>query len=157
MDKLTWTLLGLFVLVVLVEALKAKARRMRLGSRRNPVLRAKRPMTKAEERMFLRLCETFRQPQYFVLAQVAFAALLDSPDRLRATRNTFDRKFADFVLCDGSLAVVAVIELDDPTHRGREREDEARASLLTNAGYRVVRYTRTPEISKLLEDFPSVP
>jgi very-short-patch-repair endonuclease len=85
--------------------------------------------------MYWRLRETF--PDLVVLAQVAFSALITSR---REDRNRYDRKTADFVLCDRALVVVAVIELDDASHAGREGPDKARAALLESAGYRVLRF-----------------
>ena len=107
--------------------------------------------------MFARLCETFQQPDFFVLTQVAFSALITNTGGNRAIRNTFDRKFADFVLCDKTMTVVGVIELDDDTHKGREAEDKARENLLTQVGYVVVRYPQVPEKLRLLADFAPKP
>lgn len=112
-------------------------------------LRAKRPLTAREETMFFRMREAF--PQHIVLAQVAFSALLDT--RQRSTRGTFSQKVTDFVLCDLRLNVLAIIELDDSSHRNREEQDAKREALLTDVGYRVMRYERIPEIEKLRDDF----
>lgn len=76
--------------------------------------------------------------------------------RQPATRNGFNRKMADFVLCSKAFDVLAVIELDDSSHKNREREDADRYEWLTKAGYRVVRYPQIPEEAKLLADFLSV-
>jgi len=96
--------------------------------------------------MFFRLTATY--PQHVVLAQVAFSALVDTRDR--PTRNTFNRKVADFVLCDKSFAVIAVIELDDKSHRGREATDADRDAILVRAGYRVLRFKNVPDSADLL-------
>ena len=101
--------------------------------------------------MYFRLRESF--PEHVVLAQVAFSALLETKNR--AVRNRFDRKVADFVLCDKAFTVLAVIELDDSTHKGRELADRARQELLTGAGYRVLRYGAVPDAARLQADvFP---
>jgi very-short-patch-repair endonuclease len=60
---------------------------------------------------------------------------------------------ADFVLCSKAFDVLAVIELDDSSHKSREREDADRDQWLTKAGYRVVRYPQIPDEAKLLADF----
>jgi very-short-patch-repair endonuclease len=106
---------------------------------------ARRVLTKHEQAMFWRLTETF--PELVVLAQVAFSALITT--RARQDRNRFDKKVADFVLCDRSLAVIAVIELDDASHNGRETADAKRAALLEQAGYRVLRFPRIPDTAQL--------
>lgn len=76
-------------------------------------------------------------PDIVILAQVCFSALLTA--RKTGTRNRFDRKIADFVVCDKALQVLAVIELDDSSHRGKEGKDAARDKLLQDAGHRVTR------------------
>jgi very-short-patch-repair endonuclease len=87
-----------------------------------------------------------------VFPQVSFSALLQSQSQ--ATRNTFNRKVADYVICDPSLSPLAVIELDDSSHRGREAADAHRDSLLTKAGYRVIRYPNVPDADRIQADFP---
>ncbi|WP_195812383.1 DUF2726 domain-containing protein [Xylophilus rhododendri] len=99
--------------------------------------------------MYFRL--TGALPQYIVLAQVSFAALLDAKDR--TIRNTFDRKRADFVVVERSFRVVAVVELDDSSHDGRSAQDAARQRLLTDVGYRVLRYRGIPDVATVASDF----
>ncbi|MCO5356445.1 DUF2726 domain-containing protein [Acidovorax kalamii] len=117
--------------------------------------RRKAPLTDREQAMFNRLVQAL--PERVVLAQVSFSALLTA--RAYAVRNTFDRKVADFVICDAAFQVIAVVELDDSSHKGRAKEDAARDALLTDAGYRVVRYPRVPDIEQVKADFaaPVVP
>jgi len=134
-------LLALFVLAALVKARTPTGRRSPISARI--------PLTKREQSMHFRLASTF--PERVVLAQVAFSALLKTSSR--ATRNTFDRKVADFVLCDRAFSVLAVIELDDSSHAGRNRQDGARDQLLIEAGYRVLRYAQVPDSDRLLQDF----
>lgn len=145
--SLIW--LGLLLALIAVAAIAMKGKGKPKNEKGERDLRPKRPLTDYEEKMFFRLRETF--PQHIVLAQVAFSALLDT--RQRSTRATFSQKVTDFVLCDRGLNVVAVIELDDSSHRNREEQDAKREELLTAAGYRVIRYGRIPEAAKLLEDF----
>ncbi|MEY4882428.1 MAG: hypothetical protein RIS34_282 [Pseudomonadota bacterium] len=112
---------------------------------------AKRQIATANEQgMFWRLAECFKQPEFVVLAQVSFGALLSAKGG--ASRGSFSQKMADFVLLDKSFKVLAVIELDDSSHKGREKEDANRDAMLTEAGYRVLRYAKTPDRAKLLSD-----
>ncbi|MFE1574414.1 DUF2726 domain-containing protein [Comamonas odontotermitis] len=112
----------------------------------------KRPLlTEREEAMYNRLTSTL--PEAKVLAQVSFSALLTA--KSRAVRSTFDRKQADFVLCDKALQVVAVIELDDNSHKSKEGSDGYRDAMLVNAGYAIKRYKNIPDIDQLERDFPS--
>ncbi len=99
--------------------------------------------------MFFRLQSAL--PNLIVLSQVSFGALLTA--KSRAVRNTFDRKRADFVICDKSFKVLAVVELDDRSHDGREEQDANRDKLLTDAGYRVIRYRGIPDIEQVEADF----
>lgn len=101
--------------------------------------------------MFNRLKQAL--PTTTVSAQVSFGALLAA--KSRATRNRFDRKIADFVICDHAYQVLAVVELDDASHRSKTSADSARDLLLTQAGYRVLRYPNIPDIDRVkLDVFP---
>lgn len=98
--------------------------------------------------MYVRLKEAF--PQYHVLAQVAFSALITSHNL--KIRNKFNRKVTDFVLLNESLQVLVIIELDDPTHLYKVEEDKFRDHMLQEAGYRVLRYTEIPNVRQLHKD-----
>lgn len=50
------------------------------------------------------------------------------------------------------MNVVIIIELDDPTHIGKESEDAERDAMLLEAGYQVIRYTEIPSIRQLQQD-----
>jgi very-short-patch-repair endonuclease len=117
--------------------LNTPRRRRALGD-----IRARKLLTDREQPMFHRLQQAF--PEYFVLTQVAFSALITAKDM--PTRATFNRKVADFVLTNKAFEVVAVIELDDASHRGREEHDSRRDSLLERAGYRVLRFKKVPDV-----------
>lgn len=108
----------------------------------------KKVITAFESRMFFRLKEAF--PQYHILAQVAFSALITNSNlKIRAR---FNRKVTDFVLLDKNLKVIMIVELDDPSHIGKEVEDAQRDAMLYEAGYRVKRYTEIPSIETLKKD-----
>lgn len=141
MDKKTLFLLAfaIIVAVIFVVAVPAKNRKSSFSAK------AKKPLTKNEQPMYFRLIESF--PDLIVLAQVSFSALMSSTTT--ASRNKFDRKTTDFVLCTKSFDVVAVIELDDASHSGRAKEDSDRDALLTGVGYRVLRFKKTPDMIAL--------
>ena len=130
------------VLLVLLALAAIAAQRLKgAGNRRGPVTFKARPlMTPREQALYWRLKETF--PGSVVLAQVAFSALVTSEPR---HRNYFDRKVADFVLCDPAMKVQVVIELDDASHKGRERADAAREKILARAGYKLLRFANVPD------------
>lgn len=70
-----------------------------------------------------------------------------------ATRNLFNRKIADFVVLDKQFNIVAIVELDDSSHKGKEDKDADRDSLIIEAGHRIIRYQRTPDIDQVKKDF----
>lgn len=83
----------------------------------------------AAERSFLGVLEQALGGRYRVFGKVRIADVVSvkaSRDR-RAWQRAFNRisaKHFDFVLCDpGDLSVVAVIELDDASHRAKARQD----------------------------------
>lgn len=113
------------------------------GKKRPVVPVEKKPLMTANEREFFeRLARAL--PDCHVFPQVAFNALLDARKGLGwqergQTRNRFDRKVADYVICRrDTFEVLAIVELDDRTHRAEK--DEQRDALLTSAGYRVIRF-----------------
>ena len=92
---------------------KAKGNR----GERNPI-KGKRIITMNEQPTFLRLLEAL--PEHIVLAQVAFSAFMTAKGY--ATRNLFNRKVADFVVLDKQFNVVAIVELDDASHKGKKKK-----------------------------------
>ena len=148
MKSLFWMALAIAVIAVIVAALKAKKEPQ--SGDESPT--AKTPLSENEKQFFKLIAVAL--PNSVVLAQVSFGALLNA--KQFKVRNTFDRKIADFVLLDKELEVVACVELDDSSHRGREQDDAARDKMLTEAGYRVVRYAKRPTSEKLGIDFPNL-
>jgi len=80
-------------------------------------------------------------PEMNVLCQVSLGALLENATN-RWERGYFNQKIADFVIADQNMKVIAIIELDDPSHdaKGRREKDEKRDAMLQSAGYRTLRY-----------------
>lgn len=112
-------------------------------------IKAKRLLTANEQPTFSRLVEAL--PEYVIFAQVSFSAIITSTGQ--STRNKFNRKMADFVVCDKAFNVVAVVELDDSSHNGREEKDADRDALLKEAGHKVIRYKQTPDKEQIRKDF----
>lgn len=50
------------------------------------------------------------------------------------------------------MEVIAIIELDDPTHLEKVEEDRMRDQMLTEAGYIIKRYTSIPSVRQLQKD-----
>ncbi len=143
---MTWLIL-LVVIIVVIGAALTNTQKGNRGTR-NPI-KSKRVLTMNEQPTFLRLKEAL--PEHHVLAQVSFNAFMTAKGY--ATRNLFNRKVADFVVLDNKFNVVAIVELDDSSHKGKEGKDAERDALIAEAGYKVIRYKRTPEIEKVKLDF----
>jgi very-short-patch-repair endonuclease len=82
-------------------------------------------------------------PALHVFPQVSFAAFLTDDGRLSgkgrwSVRAKFDRKIADFVICDFDFKVLALVELDDRTHSAHA--DRQRDAITKAAGYQTIRF-----------------
>lgn len=99
-------------------------------------------LTPNEIHFFYRLQRAL--PAYHVFPQVCFAAFLTDDGKLSCNarwslRGRFDRKIADFVICErGSMKIVALVELDDSTHVASA--DRQRDAITKAAGYQTIRF-----------------
>ena len=106
-----------------------------------PVL-PKKLLTERERSLYENLLSLY--PDHKLFVQVALSQLIDvptnHPDR-HSVRNRFSQLVADFVLCRKDLSVVAVIELDDPSHLRPDRQyaDARKNKALADAGIKLVR------------------
>ena len=139
----------LLAIGLLVFGVVARNRSTQISSGFVDKPKARPPLTAREQAMYNRLVQTL--PDLVVLPQVSFGALLTA--RTRAARSTFSRKIADFVVCDRSFKVVAVVELGDKGNKGKSQRDADRDAMLIEAGYRVLRYPRVPDIGRVEADF----
>ena len=53
-------------------------------------------------------------------------------------KDSFNRKVADFVVIDKNFNIVAIVELDDSSHKGQEDNDAERDALVNEAGTSVL-------------------
>lgn len=101
-------------------------------------------MTGNETEFFLRLTRAL--PDHYIFPQVALNALIKTKGYMPtkdfySLRNAFDRKVADYVVCNRqTFSVVAIIELDDSSHNGKGDKDAKRDTMLNAAGYRTLRF-----------------
>lgn len=138
--------LPIFLVAFLIAAVAATRR----GSKESPS--ARKPLTNREQAMYFRLQSAL--PEYVVLAQVSFGALLKA--KSFAARNTYDRKIADFVVCSKAFEVIAVIELDDASHNNKQAQDGKRDQLLQKAGYKTMRFKNVPDAADFQAAFAKV-
>ena len=123
-----------FILAAVALLLAAPAVFLFLRGRKPWLSRVRRKplLTANESEFFHRLQRAL--PGFHVFPQVSFAAFLTDDGQLSrkaqwAVRAKFDRKIADFVVCErGSLKVVAVVELDDRMHDRRRPTGSAMLS-----------------------------
>ncbi len=102
------------VLIVLAIGKGAGARRSR-----GPKIVPKTLLTR-NEKLFTELLVR-SLPDHYVFPQVSMGALMQvkggEKDSSMRLRNRFSRKIVDYVVADHNLDVVALVELDDASHR----------------------------------------
>ena len=141
----------LALVAALLAALAATLAGQKAKGKRPFKAQRREPLTKHEQPMFHRLAQTF--PEHIVLAQVGFGALMSSKDK--SSLNRFNQKRADFVLCSKAFEVLAVIELDDSSHKTNRGKDNERDAMLAAVNLRVLRYQAVPDAETLKRDvFP---
>lgn len=123
-------------------------------------LEAKPILTDRERVLFDRLLVAF--PSCRIFPQVALSQLMVLKPGTRnwqSIQNQYFRLVADFVVCNADLQVVAVIELDDGTHRQARRAaaDARKTKALRSAGLHLCRLSEgtLPSIEELRVLIPS--
>lgn len=139
-----WLIIGIAIFIVLI----ALASKNRKPKQQHTPIHAKAILTRREQQFFQVMQQAL--PRAYIFPQVSFSAILTTKGFY--TRSQFNRKIADFVLCDHTLNIVAIIELDDSSHKGREQQDAARDAMLNEAGYPVIRYAQIPSSAQLQKD-----
>lgn len=135
-------------MVLAILSVLKKGESKNRNAKRNPI-KGKPIITMNEQPTFMKLKEAL--PEHIILAQVAFSAFMTAQGY--ATRNLFNRKVADFVVLDKAFNIVTIVELDDSSHKGKEKFDAERDALIHEAGFKVIRYKRTPELIQIHGDF----
>jgi hypothetical protein len=128
-------------------------------NRRKPWLahiQGKRLLTANESEFLYRLQRAL--PTHHIFPQVSFAAFLTDDGKLSkkgswVLRARFDRKIADYVVCDQNFTIVALVELDDRTHVAAA--DRQRDALTRAAGYQTLRFQskQKPSLAEIAELF----
>ncbi|XID74229.1 DUF2726 domain-containing protein [Alkanindiges sp. WGS2144] len=138
-----WWVAGIALFMLIILGSKNKK-----PKQQHTPIHAKAILTRREQQFFAVLEQAL--PRFYIFPQVSFSAILTTKGFY--TRSQFNRKIADFVLCNEGLEIIAVIELDDSSHKGREKQDAARDAMLDEAGYPVLRYAQIPESWQLQKD-----
>lgn len=135
-DRPATIALALALLAAVVFLLRGSGKSWLAHIHRKPL------MTANEAEFYGRLKRAL--PGYEVFPQVSFAAILTDDGKVYGNarwnvRARFDRKIADFVICDRrTLAVVALVELDDRTHTASA--DRQRDAITKAGGYQTLRF-----------------
>ena len=115
---------------------------------------AKEVLSQPEQLLYFRLVQAL--PDHMVLAQVQLSRFLrvKKGNNHQAWLNRINRMSADFVVCNKDSSIVAIIELDDDTHKKGDRRaaDEEKDKALASAGTHVVRWH-----TKTIPDIASIP
>jgi very-short-patch-repair endonuclease len=136
------TPLLLLVLVIAIAAVISKTSKDRGSSDTPWPFYAKKPLSNPEQVLYFRLCRAL--PEQIVLAQVALSRMLGvtKGNNFGEWFNRINRMSADFVLCSKDSTIIAVIELDDASHKkaNRETADAKKDKALRSAGIRILRW-----------------
>lgn len=133
-----WTILILLLAIALAVALISA-----ITGGKNKEINYKQAdlMTANEKEFFERLIKAL--PEYYVFPQISLGALLrptvsrSSPEWIRHF-NAISSQRADFAIYTRELQLVALIELDDKTHKASK--DRARDRRTASAGISTLRY-----------------
>ena len=137
-----WIVLGALALLLVFVSTLPLLRRSGL-TKALPVT-AKPLLSRPEQLLYGRLVRAF--PGHIILAQVALSQLLvvtrgNAAGSTQSILNGFRQLVADFIVCAPDFTALAVIELDDRSHRRnvqRER-DQRKDRFLQAAGIKVIR------------------
>jgi hypothetical protein len=131
-------------LLILFAALRFKRPSLLFDRRILRRLRS-RPMMSEPERQLFRRLHIALGTRYSICPQLAFSAFITDDGKLHGrllwkVRALFNTKRADFGIYDWHKnRMVALVELDDSSHRGREAEDRQRDAVALAAGLRTYR------------------
>lgn len=141
-----------FILAIIVSANKnSRHCAHQMVETESSPINSKKLISYHEKTMFKELRESV--PECYIFVQVCLGAFLRTSSQ--GTRNKFDSKIADYVVTNDRFEVLAVIELDDSSHKGKEKQDAERDAMISEAGYKVLRYPFVPSRHQLRVDIIS--
>lgn len=136
------TITTVAVIAIAVIALVILVAKMGTRPKAIPV-RARPILTRAELSFYRHLVRALERiggvdvfPQVSMSAIIETTPGLDARERM-AVRSTFNRKYVDFVIIDGSTRPLLIVELDDRTHE--EDKDRRRDAIMAAAGIATLR------------------
>lgn len=141
MENFSGLLLMLVVAAVAVAVMKKGAKSTGSNEKKWPYVARKAVLTEIEQVLYWRLFEAM--PGMIVLAQVGLSRVIYVPKSTATERSWFakiSQKSVDFVVCRKDGSTVVAIELDDRSHKGREKEDGDKERALNSAGIALIRW-----------------
>lgn len=152
----------LFVVAAVVVGLAISNFRNAYGRGRLPEdgpwpYQSKPVLSDSEQVLYHRLCEAL--PECHILAQVALSGVIEpsTRDPKKAWFRKISQKSVDYVVCLKDFTTVAVIELDDGTHRreDRRKSDRDKDKALGDADLPIIRWTVTalPTVEQIRTTF----
>ena len=145
-----WISIGITALVLLIYSC-TRSSRYSLGLKDNAEVKKLTPyvapiqiLTPSEIRMHKMILQSV-QSGYHNVCQIAFTAFIKCDDM--ATRNSFSRLRADWIICTEDFTPIICLELDDPTHRFTKEKDDFRDNLLSAALIPTERFQGLPRSS----------
>ena len=145
MDMMILASICILAVILMIVAYK----RLNHKQQSDSALRQRAVFNPYEHLTFTRLKEIL--PHYNVLAHVSFDALLTT--KYPHTRRKYEKMFADFVILDNELKVIAIVAIGDLFSTKRSKAAYYQDALLEVADYKVLRYHTVPEYQQLREDF----
>lgn len=141
-------LVALMVIAVVVSAIASAVKKKGGGGKAADQYSAK-PLLSENEKQWFALIKT-ALPNAHLLGQVALNQLVKAEGKnWRAAKNKIGPRSIDFVLLNNEFAVALAIEIDDRSHKRKDRQadDEKKANALRQAGIPLLRIPATPLLS----------
>lgn len=156
MDLLLVALVALIIMALFGAKAKGR-RRFKYNPEEEWPFTAKKLQTNSEEALYKRLKEAL--PEYHIFVQVQLSRLIDvkKGHDFNQWFNRINRMSLDFVVCDESLKVLTVIELDDSSHRDphRQEQDHKKNKALKSAGIKILRWQKIPSTEEMISQIKS--
>lgn len=156
MDLLLVALIALIIMALFGAKAKGR-RRFKYNPEEEWPFTAKKLQTNNEEALYKRLKEML--PEYHIFAQVQLSRLIDVKKGHDFNKwfNRINRMSVDFVICDESLKVISVIELDDSSHRDqhRQEQDYKKNKALKSADINIIRWQKIPSNEEIISQIKS--
>ena len=154
----TLFILGLFA-VTLVVALKVFTHKTSTGKKGEkldysvkwPYRKKKTLLTVHEQPLYFALRDAL--PEHLVFTQVQLSQILavEKGNNFGTWYGRISRMSVDFVICNKSTEVIALVELDDSSHHASDRQkaDQKKDKACADAGLTIIRWKQIPDRNEI--------